>query len=100
MKALKDPRAVFAAREAMRRPLVENNILLQRNADHSALVGTVRFVELGEQILELAGAKWPVRHRRCGETRAAITVADNRFFDRAGTGVDHCGSRDREGGPE
>jgi hypothetical protein len=25
---------------------------------------------------------------------------DNRFFDRARTGVDHCGARDREGSPE
>jgi hypothetical protein len=61
MKALTDPCAVFAAREAIRRLLVENNILLEPNADH----------------------------------RAAITVAENRFFDRAGTGVDHCGARDR-----
>jgi hypothetical protein len=65
MTPLTDPRAVFAAREAIRRPLVENNILLEPNADHSALVGTVRFVQLGDQILELAGAKRPVRHRSC-----------------------------------
>jgi hypothetical protein len=65
MKALTDPRAVFADREAIRRLLVENNILLEPNANHSALVGTVRFVQLGDQILELAGAKRTVRHRSC-----------------------------------
>jgi hypothetical protein len=95
MKALTDPRGVFAAREAIRRLLVENNILLERNADHSALVGTVRFVELGEQILELAGGKTARQAPQLLETRAAITVADHRFFDRAGAGVDHCGARDR-----
>jgi hypothetical protein len=95
MKALTDPRAVFVAREAIRRLLVKNNILLERNADQSALVGTVRFVELGDQILELAVAKRTVRHRSCRKTRAAITVAGDRCFDRAGAGVDHCGARDR-----
>jgi hypothetical protein len=65
MKALTDPRRVFAAREAIRPLLVGNNILLEPNANHSALVGTVRFVQLGDQILELAGAKRTVRHRSC-----------------------------------
>jgi hypothetical protein len=79
MKALTDPCTVFAAREAIRRLLVENNILLEPNADHSALVGTVRFVELGEQILKLAGAKRTVRHRSCRkrDQRSQLLTTDS-----------------------
>jgi hypothetical protein len=65
MKALTDPRAVFAAREAIRRLLVENNILLEPNADHSAPVGTVRFVQpvgggVGRLLARLRVRSWSV----------------------------------------
>ena len=99
MTPLTDPRAVFAAREAIRRLLVENNILLERNADHSALVGTVPFVQLGDQILELAESKRTVGHRSCRkrDQRSQSLTTDSLI---AGAGVDHCGARDREGGPQ
>jgi DNA invertase Pin-like site-specific DNA recombinase len=59
-KALADPRSVGAAREALRQLLADGTVVLTPNATHTALVGAVRFTDLGDHILGLAGFK-----RRC-----------------------------------
>lgn len=61
-KALSDPRAVSAAREAVRRLLEEGSIVLTPNAAHTSLEGTVHFVDLGDHILASAGVKRRVKH--------------------------------------
>jgi hypothetical protein len=72
MKALTDPRAVFAAREAIRRLLVENNIPLEPNANHRALVGTVRSVQLGDKFLS-----WQGRNGRSGTAAVGNETSDH-----------------------
>lgn len=67
-KALSDPREVSAAREAVRRLLADGSIVLAPNAAHTSLVGAVRFVDLGDHILGLAGAKRRVKHLDAPQT--------------------------------
>jgi len=72
-KALTDPRAVSAAREAIRKLLPDGTIVLSPNAAHTSLVGAVRFVDLGDHILGLAGVKRRVKH--LAPTSQATVVA-------------------------
>jgi hypothetical protein len=56
LKALTGERAVSAAREAVRKLLEDGRIILTPDADHGALTGMVRFVDLGHHIWS-----WPAR---------------------------------------
>jgi site-specific DNA recombinase len=74
-KALSEPRAVSVAREAVRRLLVDGVIVLKPNAQHTALEGSLRFVDLGEHILGLAGVKRHVKHLAATQTHTShVTV--------------------------
>jgi len=60
VKALAKPEVVEAAGEAVRRLLVDGRITLVPNAEYTGVVGPAHFKELGDHLLELAGAR-----RRC-----------------------------------
>jgi hypothetical protein len=61
-KALADPRSVSAAREVLRSLLVEGRIVMTPDSAHTALTGEVRFVDLGDHVLEQAGTRRRLRH--------------------------------------
>ena len=62
LKALADVKAVATAREGMRKLLVNGCIVVSPDADHAALMGMVRFKELGEHVLETAGIRRKIEH--------------------------------------
>jgi site-specific DNA recombinase len=87
-KALTDPRAVSTAREALRQLLVDGSLVLTPNAKHTALVGAVRFVDLGEHILGLAGVKRRVKHLAATQTHTShVTVVAGAGFEPATFGL-------------
>jgi len=55
LKALTDPAAVAQAREALRTLIVNAEIRLQPNDDHTAAVGELHLVDLGEHVMQFAG---------------------------------------------
>ena len=57
LKALTDPAAVAQAREALRTPIVDTEIRLQPNDDHTVAVGELHLVDLGEHVMQLAGSQ-------------------------------------------
>jgi site-specific DNA recombinase len=80
-KALTDRSAVSAAREALRQLLVDGSLVLTPNARHTALVGAVRFADLGEHILGLAGVKRRVKHLDSTQTHTShVTVVAGAGF--------------------
>lgn len=57
LKTLTDPAAVAQAREALRTLIVDAEIQLQPNDDHTAAVGELHLVDLGEHVMQLAGSQ-------------------------------------------
>jgi hypothetical protein len=55
VKSLASIEAVEESREAVRQLLVGGEIILTPTDDHTQIVGDVRFLELGEHVLRLAG---------------------------------------------
>lgn len=55
LKALTDPAAVAQAREALRTLIVDAETRLQPNDDHTAAVGELHRLDLGEHVMQLAG---------------------------------------------
>jgi len=64
--ALADPKAVAAAREATRRLLRDGTIVLRPTPNHDALCGVVRFIDLGEHLLEQVGGRRAARFNGSG----------------------------------
>jgi hypothetical protein len=72
MKALTDPRAVFADREAIRRLLVENNILLQRNTTTAGWWARCALWNLASKFLS-----WQGRNGRSGTAAVGNETSDH-----------------------
>ena len=83
LRVLADPKNVSAAREMVRKLLVDGKIVLTPNEARTAIAGRVHFKSLGDHVLELAGLRRKVGTRppkKAGEpTRHGTVVAGGRF---------------------
>ena len=73
--AVGSPRGIGC--EAVRRLLVGGTIVLKPNAAHTSLEGAVRFVDLGDHVLGLAGVRRRVKH--LAPTSQVTVVAGARY---------------------
>jgi hypothetical protein len=76
IKVLARPEVVADASEALRRLLVDGRITLAPNADRTAVVGPVHFLELGDHVLQLAG--W---QQNCSEIKEKLIGSGGRIWD-------------------
>jgi hypothetical protein len=97
LKVLAEPKNVSAAREMVRRLLVDGKIVLTPNEAHTAIAGRVHFRSLGDHVLELAGLRRKMGSRpRSGRkpTSQATLVAGAGFrFWSTGVEADHSDIR-------